>query len=563
MPRKDPRPRNQAHLANAKGSELRAIEWASQKQEEAFQYGPYPLCVSGGYGSSKTWALCLKALYLSDTYPNNRGVIARKIAKELERTTQSTFFKICPPAAYDPDYGGRRADSENYLRLARSGSEILWLHLDDPDIDGIVRGLEINWFIIDQAEEVSEDVFASLCSRLGRWDKCIVPETTMMMDTGAATLEEAQRLWPWKDPTGRPIPPIHAMIACNPDAYTHWIYRRFHPESPDHKAMNIPVLDNGGQFTGRYTSFEKLHYKMISMKSYENKFLPKQNLAELMTKDSSFIRRFVEAEWGIQEGQIHEVSPLSEIEGDLETVEYIRRNCTLHRAMDHGDASPTCCLWYGVDRDQNVFFYREYYVPNKLISEHREAITELSRDERILYDLADPSIFSKIMQKYGGKWSVADEYSDVVYLPKQSALFWIPADNNELGTRNRINEYLRVDPERIHPITKQRGSPRIFWVKKSDAWPNGCHHSLLQTKSQRRKRIGTDLGKPVFSDERDDTITDHGYDPVRYALASRPPVQSEQAKQYGYGTFGQVHKEMLRFKKSGGYERLRRMAKIG
>jgi hypothetical protein len=49
-------------------------------------------------------------------------------------------------------------------------------------------------------------------------------------------------------------------------------------------------------------------------------------------------------------------------------------------------------------------------------------------------------------------------------------------------------------------------------------------HALKQTRNQRRVKIGTDLGHPIFSDERDPDITDHGYDPVRYMIASRPPA---------------------------------------
>src|SRR3990167_3074183 len=52
----------------------------------AFNHGPSPLCVSGGFGAAKTYIACLKLLYLGDTYPNNRVVIARKVAKELSLT---------------------------------------------------------------------------------------------------------------------------------------------------------------------------------------------------------------------------------------------------------------------------------------------------------------------------------------------------------------------------------------------------------------------------------------------------------------------------------------------
>ena len=183
-----------------------------------------------------------------------------------------------------------------------------------------------------------------------------------------------------------------------------------------------------------------------------------------------------------------------------------------------------------MDKDANTFCYREYYQPDRLISYHRESIAALSEHESYQFNLADPSIFAKMMQKHGGRWCVADEYADVVNLPRGNALFWSPADNNELGTRNRINEYLHVDPNRIHPVTKERGAPRLYFVKRTDAYPNGCSNILKETRSQKRVAVGTDGGVPVFTDERDDTIRDHGYDVLRYFIASRAPLAQDRAQ---------------------------------
>lgn len=508
------------------------IDWASPKQEEAFRYGPWPILASGGYGSSKTFAFCLKALWLSDVFKNNRGVIARKYGVDLRTTTRTTFYKICPPKAYNR--GGRRADSENILQL-NNGSTILWLHLDDPETENVIRGLEINWFFIDQAEEVEEEIFDHLSARLGRWDQSEVPDWMIKANGGLDA-------WAWKNPvTGKALVPTYAMMACNPDTELHWLWRRFHPESPDWQRK-----------------YKGLGYKMIQMDSRENKYLSRQNLEAMMEKDEAFVRRFVYGQWGIPEGQIHSIDDSSIIEGNDEILHYIRQSCTLHRVLDHGDASPTCCLWFAVDREGNVIFYREYYEPNKLVSEHRRNIAELSEYESYEFQLADPSIFFLTQQKHGGRWSTADEYKDCVNLPKNTAIFWQPADNNELGTRNRINEYLRVVPDRIHPFTKQKGAPRLFFIERGKDYPHGCSHVIRETKAQRREKIGTEDGRPIFSDERDKTLTDHAYDCVRYALASRPPISHELAARIGRMTFDAVRAEYKRMKHRGG---LRKLAK--
>lgn len=507
------------------------IEWASPVQREAFEYGPAPQLYSGGFGSGKTWAACLKALWISSAFPGNRGVIGRRVAKELFQTTQATFYKICPPAAYE--HGGERSDSRNYLRL-NNGSEVLWMHLEDAETENVIRGLEINWFVLDQAEEIDEALFDLLMSRLGRWDKTTVPAQLLGSD------------WQWKNRAGQPIVPIYPILTCNPDTELHWLYRRFHPESPEHYERKFP-------WNGSMRSYADMGYRMFSFPSDSNRFLPEQNLSQMLANDESFIRRFVRGEWGIPEGQIHTVPAEAIIPGDPHFVEYLKRTCTLHRTLDHGDAAPTCCLWWAVDRDGNAFCYREYYLPNALISQHRANISALSVDEVYTLQLADPSIHFKTQQKHGGRWSVADEYSDSVHQPRETAIWWQPGDNNELGTRNRISEYLRVDPERIHPVTKQKGAPRLFFVKRSAEYPQGCDHVIRELRAQRRERLGTDLGRPTFSDERDMKIADHAYDAVRYFVASRPPVAQEMAKRWSQKSWYGRREQALKWKKLARY----------
>lgn len=523
------------------------MEWASPTQEAAFTYGPFPSCASGGFGAGKTWVYCLKALALSDLFPKNRGVIARRVAKELRATTMATFYKLCPPSAYDAKFGGRRSDQEGYLKLARSGSEILFVHFEDPELQALLRGLEINWFLIDQAEEqpeVMEEVFDILLGRLMRWDVAEVPAAMIEAERAAG------REWAYRNPqTGKAVPPPYAMLACNPDIELHWIYRRFHPESAEHTAKKIPELDTRtGTPTGRVVSYRDLGYRLFHMPSLENRFLNEVNKQNLLAHDEAFLKRYVRGEWGLPEGAVHTLSDESMLEGSAELLAYIRSDCTLHRFLDHGESSPTCCLWLAVDKHGNLIWYREYYQPKEYISTHRRNITLLSAGERYAFDQADPSIFHRIQRpgaiksdnnkEHGGKWCVADEYGDVNdRMPAETALYWAPADNNELGTRNRINEYLKIDPARVHPITGRRGAPTMYFVKASPGYPQGCLHSVRELRSQRRVKVGSDLGRPIFSDERDPSVPDHGYDCVRYGVASRPPLATETGRTAQPGTF--------------------------
>jgi hypothetical protein len=544
-----PRPRVETRQRNVRRHRTtnngpRVLEFASEMQKAVYEYGPFPCVASGGFNATKTTAFVWKVIEISHNYPNNRGVIARRVAKELKETTMASFYKWVPEQLYLPRRGtadvGKRSDSENYLRF-NNGSEVLFMHMDDPETENVIRGLEINWFFIDQAEEIEEEIFDLLMLRLGRWDKTTVPPEVLAQHPS----------WPWHDTTGRPIPPTYPMLTCNPDHELHWIYRRFHPDSPEHHEKRF--FD---EETGRLRSYKDLGYRMFQMNTLENKFLTKQQRSLLLSKDEMYQRRYVRGEWGLPEGQIHTVPKESVLEYTPELIDYLTRECTLHRTLDHGDSAPTACLWWAVDRNGSLFAFREYYMPGTLISDHRRNIHSLSGHEQYRFQLADPSIFTAFSQKSGKRWSVANEYADCKSLPRQTALFWSKGDNDELGTRNRINEYLRVDPDRIHPITKEKGSPRLFFVRKSDQYQQGCDHVIRELKSQKRERLGTDNGKPIFSDKRDESVSDHAYDCLRYMIAACPATPTETKMRPSRKTFHGWARMADEFRRRGGWKQL-------
>jgi hypothetical protein len=383
-------------------------------------------------------------------------------------------------------------------------------------------------------------------------------------------MEEAQgRKWKWWSADGqRPVPPTYAMLTCNPDHLYHWIYRRFHEDSPDHWEKRIPSPDDPE--SGVKVSYHDLGYRMFHFPSLSNKFLTKQNRVALLEGDESFQRRYVRGEWGLPEGQIHDVPASAIIPGSPEVLDWIRNRCRLHRSMDHGESAPTACLWWGTDDEGHLYCYREYYQANKLVADHRAAITALSKGERYTFNLADPSIFGQGTQKEGKRWNIIDEWTDCKALPKETAIFWTRGERDEEGTRDRISEFLRpvglkdrnpetgemVEKPRPHPITREMGFwPRLFFVSKTATYPRGVDHAVRETRAQRRKKLGTENGRPIFDDDRDEGVPDHAYDCVRYFVASRPPAANR--------TFGRVETDRTfsvwrkrdeEFRKAGGFK---------
>lgn len=504
------------------------FKFLTHAQEEFFNLTCRNQCFSGGYGNGKTFVGCQKIVYILATFPNSRAVIARFEESKLRQTTMKTFYNVCPPALYDEKLGGVRADSLNYCRFVNN-SEVIFLHLKDYD-ERVLRGLEVNVCLVDQAEEIAEQTFTTLSARIGRWSEAKVPENLL----------ELHPSWP-KLPNGNYKVPSYLMLLCNPDSELHWIYRRFHPESED--------------WQNKYIKNNKMVQAGTTAETIDDEILE-----EMKSNDPSWVNRFVYGKWGIPEGNIHLLTDASLLEVgktiDIDTLRTIIQRGHKTRILDHGDTAPTCCLWFVAYKDWYIC-YREYYKPDALISTHRKNIAALSQNENYVNNLADPSIFKKTSQKYGGRWSVSDEYGDpniFFDLDKKTPcpqLYWSPADNDELSTRNRISELLLHSRSVSHPVSNVSPSPRLFFVKKTQEWPNGCNHAITELKAQRREKIGNVNGKDLFSDDRDPNISDHSYDCIRYFCASHQTAPHPQKPTYQKGSFFDVKKQLKAYKQYG------------
>src|SRR3990167_1074721 len=475
---------------------MEEIRFASNKQRDFVVAGPEEILLFlGGFGSGKTYAGILKMLLLLDKYPNSRGAIIRKQFGQLQKTTLQTLFAVLPPSGYT-------RKNEQFVDL-RNGSRLYFVHLDTEDSLNVLRGLELNFAFVDQIEELEEDAWDLLEARVGRWSH-------------ATRVGGWPTGWKHRDATGKNLPPRYMFASANSPGYESWVYGRWSPDSPEYKHW----LERG--------------YSALINSSRENAFLGEANLETMLSKSEEWVRRWVDAAWGEVEGQLHTVSPLSLIIPTPELIAQIKETHRKFRALDHGDTSPTCCLWGSSDREGNIFVTTEYYKANELISKHRDAISVLSKGEFYDFRVADPSLFSKPAQTPGGKWRVAAEYSDVNFLPQQTALFWKAADNNELGTRNRINEYLAVDPVHVHPITKENGAPHVYFLVRTNDYPMGVFELLKELRAQKREK----LAEGVYSDTRDPSVVDHAYDAFRYLMAARPSVaRAPRTNKYDPSTF--------------------------
>jgi len=176
---------------------------------------------NSGYGAGKTYVGSYKILLLLLKFNKSRAVIGRQKYTDLMKTTAQTFFQVCPSELYEEKYGGARADARGYLRLI-NGSEVFFMHFDNMDIKSI-KSLEINFLLLDQAEEISEAIYLGLDSRLGRKSDAEVPEDLLALNPN----------WPRNELTNAPLVPPYSFILINPpdEGEANYLIQRFHPDS--------------------------------------------------------------------------------------------------------------------------------------------------------------------------------------------------------------------------------------------------------------------------------------------------------------------------------------------
>jgi len=184
----------------------------------------------GAWRAGKTFAGCQEAYKHSWLYPGNVGVIFRKDFTDLRDTTMKTMLEVIPPEDI------KLFNKSEHKLVTQSGSEIYFRHLKD----GLKLGsLSLGWFFIDEAEEVTEEVFNYLQGRI-------------------SLKNTACKGW----------------LVSNPPNTDHWIYKRFE---------NNPDLD----------------YATFHASTYENKDnLPDSYITSLEKMPESWRKKYLEGQYG-------------------------------------------------------------------------------------------------------------------------------------------------------------------------------------------------------------------------------------------------------------------------
>ena len=110
------------------------------------------LAYGGAAGGGKTFVSIGIIIMLCRFYPKSRWCVIRKSLSEIKLNTLPSFWKICPTNFVT------QWNKSEFTCLFRNGSQIIFKGeniSDDPELQWM-DGLEVNGFLLEQAEELSQ-----------------------------------------------------------------------------------------------------------------------------------------------------------------------------------------------------------------------------------------------------------------------------------------------------------------------------------------------------------------------------------------------------------------------
>lgn len=115
-------------------------------------------------GGGKSYVCMAIAILICKLFPGSIGVVIRESVPTLKKTSLKTFWKVCPKS-FVQSY-----NQQDQVVTFTNGSQIFFMAEDydnDKDFDRF-KGLEVNFFVLEQIEELNEGLIDVCFIRAGR-----------------------------------------------------------------------------------------------------------------------------------------------------------------------------------------------------------------------------------------------------------------------------------------------------------------------------------------------------------------------------------------------------------
>ncbi len=376
--------------------------------------------LGGGVGGGKSAAATIEILKHSWDYPDNYGFVLRKSFPELRLSAIKDFYAITPRwMIVEENKQEHWVDLYNHI-----GYEYRKEHFADLKnkkmtrrdyLNGLreIKGTSRVEFISFEGTEAAEVKFRS--ANIG-WYMIEQAE-----ECGDSTIYDRLNERLRRVPSAR-----QAWFISNPDG-KDWLWDMFSPDSET----------------------QRENHEMFEVKISDNSNLPddfEETLRDTYTEED--IARLLEGSFDVATGAV-----FPEFSFDMHVIPHFEppdfwEKCL---SLDHGLNNPTGALHLTKFPTGEVYVYSEYYENEMLVSQHAAALKPtLTPQHRIL--TIDPTCVSR--EPVSGA-TVIGEYA-------RNGIPFMPGVKDPIVGVNRIKEYMEIDPEHEHPMTKTLGSPRLF-----------------------------------------------------------------------------------------------------
>src|ERR1019366_7444367 len=359
-----------------------------------------------------------------------------------------------------------------YIRTKGEDSVLHFRHLKDISKQ---LGVETSGYFIDQVEEIEEDVFDHIHSRMTWWNN--------------ERREKFKRLYGF-------YPQSFETLACNPDP--GWIK---------------PFLFDQSDENSRFYRDEQDRFELFEADVEQNrKNLPPGWIDEqTRTHAKSWVQRFLRGSWDIKGGAVYE-----DFDPDIHGIASFKIPAHWARfiSLDWGTNHPCAVHWGAVDEQSNLYVYDEYFAAGQIVSQGAEEIHKKTKMHNAapradefggLIVWMDPST----NQHHGvDDRTIMDEF-------RNHQVYGVNANNIVDAGINKVQDRLKHDAEAKPPI-----KPSLFIFK--DKCPNliqGMKVYIWQPANSQ----GISSGRPVKKD--DDAV-----DSLRYLVMSVLETTSPGAK---------------------------------
>jgi hypothetical protein len=287
------------------------------------------------------------------------------------------------------------------------------------------------------------------------------------------------------------------------------------PTTPSQSAEWVHELWSIGQ-EGTFPEIESFHWDASANPSYNWKDF--EQAKRFYGEDSPVFREQYLGEWVFYAGVVYPTfNPDKHI---IEPFD-IPRDWPRIRSIDFGHRDPFVCLWGAVGPNNEIYIYREYYNRDGMpIKYHAGMISELTKDEKVVQTVGDPSSSQAI--------------DDMCY----EGLPVIPANNDRGAGRLRVSEYMLPTPDgpAPHPI---HGSVSADVIAK---YPRLYIFNTIKELPREIKFYRWAEGKNKEGEREKTEGSDHACDSLRYLLMTRPSPFREAHRVHPNSFLGWLHK---------------------